>query len=302
MAVCIACGTDNRDKALFCRGCATSMVALAGSAAAAPAAPAVDTPKGPTQACPTCQAKNPLVATSCKTCGTSLVPDMVAVTKAIPASVAPSSSNAKLVVMVSLALVSLALVTTAVAAWWWSAQDTPSAPVATAAVPVIAQTTGLGTNLSASIDAASKDDLVDADTVSVAATEEQATRIKQQAAAVASADRARRIRERREKEARDLAAAEQMRAAQAREQQLAEQARRRDEEAARQKAAEVAALAAAQAVRPVQTVDMICAASTNFIAREVCRTRECKSPAFARDPVCVRFREVEAANTRQPMF
>ncbi|MBA4265162.1 MAG: hypothetical protein C0453_08780 [Comamonadaceae bacterium] len=273
------------------------MVALAGSAAAAPAAPAVDTPKGPTQACPTCQAKNPLVATSCRTCGTSLVPDMVAVTKAIPASVAPSSSNAKLVVMVG-----LALVTTAVAAWWWSAQDTPSAPVATAAVPVIAQTTGLGTNLSASIDAASKDDLVDADTVSVAAAEEQATRIKQQAAAVASADRARRIRERREKEARDLAAAEQMRAAQAREQQLAEQARRRDEEAARQKAAEVAALAATQPARSVQTVDTICASSANFIAREVCRTRECKSPAFARDPVCVRFREVEAANTRQPMF
>ena len=41
MAVCIACGTDNRDKALFCRGCATSMVALAGSAAAAPAPAAV---------------------------------------------------------------------------------------------------------------------------------------------------------------------------------------------------------------------------------------------------------------------
>ncbi|HEX5738897.1 MAG TPA: zinc ribbon domain-containing protein, partial [Hydrogenophaga sp.] len=116
MAVCTACGTDNRDKALFCRGCATSMVALAGSAPAAPAAPAVDTTlKGPTQACPACQARNPLVATSCKTCGASLVPDMV-VPKAIPRSVAPSSNNAKLVVMVS-----LALVTTAVGAWWWSA-------------------------------------------------------------------------------------------------------------------------------------------------------------------------------------
>lgn len=301
MAVCIACGTDNRDKALFCRGCATSMVALAGStaaSAAAPSAAAEDTAsRGPTQTCPACQAKNSLVATSCKSCRASLVPDMVAPAKAIPVSVAPSSSNAKLVV-----LVSLALLTTAVGAWWWSSQDATSAPVAVEAVPVVAQTTGLGSNFGAGIPAASKDDLVDADAVSVAAAEEQATRIKQQAAAVASADRARRIRERREKEARDLAAAEQVRAAQAREQQQAEQARRRAEEAERQKAAEATALAAAQPARPIQTVDMICASSTNFIAREVCRTRECKSPAFTRDPVCVRFREVEAANTRQPMF
>jgi len=297
MAVCIACGTDNRDKALFCRGCATSMVALAGSAAAAPAAPAVDTtPKGPTQACPACQAKNPLVATSCKTCGTSLVPDMVAVPKTVPASVAPTSSNAKLV-----ALVGLALVTTAVAAWWWSAQGTPSATVAIAAAPAVVQTAGLGINPGPGIEAPLKDDLVEADAASVAAAEAQGSRIKQQADAVAAAERTRRARERREREARELAAAEQLRASQAREQQ-AEQARRRADEAARQKAVEVAALAAAQPARSVQTVDTICAASANFIAREVCRTRECKSPAFTNDPVCVRFREVEAANTRQPMF
>jgi hypothetical protein len=296
MAVCIACGTDNRDKALFCRGCATSMVALAGSSAAAPTAPAVDTAlKGPTQTCPACQAKNSLVATSCKNCRASLVPDMVATAKTIPAAVAPSSSNAKLVVMVS-----LALVTTAVGAWWWSAQDAPPAPAAV--VPAVAQTTGLGTNIGANIEATSKDDLVDADAASVAAAEEQATRIKQQAAAVASADRARRIRERREKEARELAAAEQLKAAQLREQQQAEQARRRAEEAARQKATEAAALAAAKPPPPVQTVDMICATSSNFITREVCRARECRSPAFTNDPVCVRFREVEAANLRKPMF
>ncbi len=300
MAVCIACGTDNRDKALFCRGCATSMVALAGSSAATASAPAAkvedNASKGPTQACPACQARNPLVATSCKTCGTSLVPDMVATTKAIPASVAPSNNNAKLVVMVS-----LALVTTAVGAWWWSAQDASPAPVAVAAAPVIPQTTGLGTLVGASIDATSKDDLVDADAAAVAAAEEQAARIKQQAAAVAAADRTRRIRERREKEARELAAAEQVRAAQAREQLQAEQARRRAEEEARQKLA-AAALAAAKPPPPVQTVDMICESSANFIAREMCRNRECKSPAFTRDPVCVRFREVEAANLRQPMF
>jgi hypothetical protein len=46
-------------------------------------------------------------------------------------------------------------------------------------------------------------------------------------------------------------------------------------------------------------VDTVCASSSNFIAREVCRTRECSNPAFTNDPVCVRFRQVEAANRRQ---
>ncbi|WP_310320475.1 zinc ribbon domain-containing protein [Hydrogenophaga palleronii] len=298
MAVCIACGTDNRDKALFCRGCATSMVALVGSTAAAPTAPAPDTaPSGPTQTCPACQAKNSLVATSCKNCRISLVPDMVAPPKTIPAAVAPSSSNAKLVVMVS-----LALVTTAVGTWWWSAQGGSSAPVAAQAVPVITQTTGLGIEATESSAPVPEKPVVSTDAASVVAAEAQATRIKEQAAAVASADRARRIRERKEKEARELAAAEKLRAAQAAEQRQAEQARRRAEETARQKAAEAAALAAAKPPPPVQTVDTICASSTNFVAREVCRTRECKNPAFTKDPVCVRFREVEAANTRQPMF
>ena len=70
-------------------------------------------------------------------------------------------------------------------------------------------------------------------------------------------------------------------------------------------ASEARALAAASsapppAPEPVRTVDMVCAGSSNFIAREVCRSRECGNPAFVNDPVCVRFREVEAANRRQP--
>jgi hypothetical protein len=274
------------------------MVALAGSAAAAPAVQATDTaPSGPTQTCPACQAKNSLVATSCKNCRASLVPDMVATPKTIPAAVAPSSSNAKLVVMVS-----LALFTTAVGAWWWSAQGAPSAQVAAQVAPVVPQTTGLGIEATVSAAPAPEKEVVSTEAAAVAAAEAQATRIKDQAAAVASADRARRIRERKVKEARALAAAEKQRAALAREQLQAEQARRRAEEAARQKAAEAAALAAAKPPPPVQTVDTVCASSSNFIAREVCRIRECRSPAFTNDPVCVRFRQVEAANRRQPTY
>jgi type IV secretory pathway VirB10-like protein len=237
------------------------------------------------------------VATSCKNCRASLVPDMVATPKTIPAAVAPGSSNAKLVVMVS-----LALFTTAVGAWWWSAQGAPSAPVTAQVAPVVLQTTGLGLEATESSAPAPEKEVVSTEAASVAAAEAQATRIKQQAAAVVSADKARRIRERKEKEARELAAAEKQRAAQVREQLQAEQARRRAEETARQKAGEAAALAAAKPPPPVQTVDTVCASSSNFIAREVCRTRECRNPAFTNDPVCVRFRQVEAANRRQPQY
>lgn len=47
---------------------------------------------------------------------------------------------------------------------------------------------------------------------------------------------------------------------------------------------------------PAQTVDQICADSSNFLSRDLCRVRACRNPAVAGDPVCVRFREMEAAN------
>lgn len=301
MAVCIACGTENRDKAVFCRGCATSMVALVGTAPAP--APQEPVNEGPTQSCPACQAKNPLVATSCKSCGASLVPDMVA-SRAVPQPAAPSGRSGRFVVMVS-----LALVTTAVGAWWLATKEGAPSPVVAqvaATAPV-----GLGIGAGVDVDAGSGADTAGAnngvapgagnlDAGAAAATaDEQATSKKQQAAAVASAESARKLRERREKAARDRVA-EQQRVARA---QQAEQARRRAEEAERQKAAEAVAQAAETALpAPPPSVDLACAASTNFIAREVCRTRECRNPAFGNDPVCARFREVEAAHLRPPMF
>ena len=47
---------------------------------------------------------------------------------------------------------------------------------------------------------------------------------------------------------------------------------------------------------PAQTVDQTCADSSNFLARDLCRVRACRSAAMASDPVCVRFREMESAN------
>ena len=47
---------------------------------------------------------------------------------------------------------------------------------------------------------------------------------------------------------------------------------------------------------PAQTVEQTCADSSNFLSRDLCRVRACRNPAVAGDPVCVRFREMEAAN------
>ncbi len=288
MAVCVACGTENRDNAMFCRGCATSMVALVGAAPAP--APQEPVNQGPTQSCPACQAKNPLVATSCKSCGASLVPDIVA-PKAAAASAASSGRAGRFAVMVA-----LVLATTAVGAWWLNAHKAEAPAVAAPAPPVSAPAVAHADDaVHVSSSGGAAGERADG-TVGVAAAEEQAVRAKQQAAAQASAERTRRDRERREKEARDKAAAEQRRLAQA------EQARRNAAEAARQATAGTVAQAVAQAPEPVRTVDQACAGSGGFISRDVCRTRECRNPGFRNDPICVRFRQVEAANLPQPMF
>lgn len=60
-----------------------------------------------------------------------------------------------------------------------------------------------------------------------------------------------------------------------------------------------AAPAATPAPSPAQTVDQSCADSSNFLSRDFCRVRACRNPAMAGDPVCVRFREMEAASRRR---
>lgn len=47
-----------------------------------------------------------------------------------------------------------------------------------------------------------------------------------------------------------------------------------------------------------RSVDESCADRSNFLTRDICRIQACGNPAMAGDPVCVRFREMEAANRR----
>lgn len=46
-------------------------------------------------------------------------------------------------------------------------------------------------------------------------------------------------------------------------------------------------------------VDQLCADSGNVFARDFCRIRECGKAAFAADPVCVRFRQMEEARGKE---
>jgi hypothetical protein len=248
------------------------------------------------QACPVCQIANPLAATVCKSCRGSLVPDVV---KAPPTVNGPASRG---LAVKALSGVGLGLVVAAV--MWWGARDVTadarvltSAPaVSGAAAPVVSSVpVGTGVALSAASAPPMPGD------ASVAAPAERSAREKtagdearakrQQAAAQA----------RREQAAQDRAAAEEkVRVAKVQEQQRAD-------EAMRQRAAADAAQQARTTVRAappppltpvVKTVEQTCASSGNFLAREVCRFQSCREASFASDPVCVRYREMEAANRR----
>ena len=51
---------------------------------------------------------------------------------------------------------------------------------------------------------------------------------------------------------------------------------------------------------PAMAVDQTCAGSSNFIARDICRVKACSDAANSSDPVCIRFRQMEEANRREP--
>jgi hypothetical protein len=116
----------------------------------------------------------------------------------------------------------------------------------------------------------------------------------------AALERARVARERRERDAQEALVQQER-------QRAAEQARR-EAEASRQ-AAEAAQRAADAAPKPPpaplpapptdRSVAALCAGSSNFLTREACQVRACFGGKNARDPVCVRYRELEESRRRQ---
>lgn len=89
----------------------------------------------------------------------------------------------------------------------------------------------------------------------------------------------------------------------------AEAAQAAEQVPAPQKAPEAPAVAAAAPVGPAAgnrtvgaSVDQLCADSGNVFARDFCRIRECGKAAFASDPVCVRFRQMDEARRREAEY
>lgn len=287
MAVCEACGTDNRDKAKFCIGCARSLASSSETQV-----PAAVHPTGPVQVCVTCQTANPLASTVCKSCRTSLVPDL-----APPGAVvnAPRSggSATRTVVLAGLVLLLGA------GAWLGLGASGGGGWLA-----------GPGADVTSSSNAAavnSPPNVLPSLTSTVAISQATVTAT----VPASTTEREQRAREERRLAAlekkRQQAAAKERAAAEERERLALAEERQRAERDAQQQAAQQAAaraqLAKASAPPPapkpvVASVEQTCASSGNFFSREVCRFQACRDAAFASDPVCVRHREMEAANRR----
>ena len=118
-------------------------------------------------------------------------------------------------------------------------------------------------------------------------------------------ERARQAREKLDRDARAMAVVEQQRAAETeRQRREAEIARQREEEARQRAVVPQLAAPAAQESRaaqpaPAQTVRQICSGRGNIVSEQLCRTRECRKPAFAADPICVTLKQLEDSNARR---
>lgn len=292
MAVCEGCGTKNRERARFCLGCAKPLTPVA---PVAPTAPAMAPPAapGPTQTCPVCRSTNPLAATSCTSCRGSLVPDVVSAARSVERPVSRGLAFR------ALSLLGLGLL--AAASWWWSVSaPTGNGPALASARPVArAVSLPLSTEpgdavgkLSAAFAPAMPKATPTATAAVPSAREKTASedaRAKRRAAAQARREQAAGERAEAEGKSRFAKAQEQHRFAEAASQRAAEQA------------AQFAVTAKVNPPSPppvLKTVEQNCTSSGNFFSREACRLRSCGDAALASDPVCVRFREMEAVNRR----
>ena len=286
MAVCKACGTENRNKAKFCRGCA------------APLPPEAASTRGgvpPDHVCPTCKVRNPAKARFCQACGVPLVPPSVAFH---PMPELPGNGTRP---RAGLLLVGVVLVLASLGTWWKLSNTSDAASlVAAPEATVPAPANEPAAPAPAPTPEPTVPDLATASTAPGSETH------------LSEAERLRLSLERLEREDRARTAAlEQQRAAMAAEQQRRAELARRRAEATAAAAAAASTPAPASSSQPATaaqaeakteaapppaasaaTVELACADSTNFFTRDLCRIRECRKPSFSRDPICVRFREM----------
>ncbi len=262
MTVCAACGTDNRDKARYCRGCARPLPSGLGPAPE-PGAPAgTTTPHRPQRRVPR---ETP---------------------EAHPPAVAPVAGRSPRRGLAGLVVLALGLATV-----WWAVQPgapSPAPPVPTPAATVLASPVSQAATAevarppvpaSSPPQAVVAQHLVPASPSTVTSTAALAREPRAPAPPV-------RVQPPRPHKASASAPSPSRGAA-------------RPAQPAVNAAAAVPAAAAAPAPSPALTVDQTCAGSSNFLSRDFCRVRACRNPAVAGDPVCVRFREMEAASRRR---
>jgi hypothetical protein len=270
--VCPSCGAENREKARFCRGCARPLDRVGEE-------PASDSVEDLARARRRARRRESVAA----------------------AGAAKRRQSAWSRLTVGVAAVAIALG----AGWWLFSRQ--ASPLPAQAAPMPLATLPVSTAQSAATPA-----------VSSASTNTEATPAPPSYGAALAVDRLRQSVEVLQAQDRERTAAlEQQRTKLVQDKLRAEEARRKTDALAASTAVAgpgstssavptpVAPPPVAQANAPTAvttgtavaapTVDQVCAGSSNFVARDFCRIRECGKAAFATDPVCVRFRQMEEA-------
>lgn len=249
MTVCAACGTENRDKARYCRGCACALP-LVQDAMAEGAAFAVNTSRRRRR------------RTDAKD----------------SSSVRRRSGRAVGVVM--------AVVAMGLGAAWWAM--TRQAPVSATPVFVVAPSDRAPPMVR----------LVPATRETTSTSEAPPFEVMATAATSQPAATPTRVVAREPRPAAERARTQRATVRNAAPAPTAETLVRETEPVAAPPI-ELAQAPAPPAPVPVQTVDQMCAGSSNFLTRDLCRARVCRNGVFSGDPVCVRFREIEEENRRR---
>ena len=273
MQRCETCGTDNRDGAKFCKGCARALLSIATDAAA------TDTHSNRALRCGVCQAIHARDATECAACGHPLGAPLPLAMPKPEVRAAPARLGRWF------GLLALLAVASAVVFWIGaptgpvkSRADGAAAPSASApaAEPVAAapsKPVEAAAPVAATLDADGKahfDELVQREA-------ERAEKARQNVARLAEQEKA-------AKEARAARVAERQRV------EAERQATPPPEPAAPQAATPVAS---APAIVPKQSVEQACANTSNFISRDLCRVAACREAGNARDPICLWYRQLE---------
>ena len=279
MERCETCGTENREGAKFCRGCARALQPIPSDAVAA------DSHSNRALRCGICKAIHSRGALACAACGNPL--GALQPLAATEAEVKEATAQTGRWLGLSAFLVAATAV-----GFWFLAPSGPAEPREGAAtaplsnmpavehpVPANPEPVEAAAPVAAALGAEEKahfEELVKREA-------ERAEKARQTVARLAAQEKAAQVA----RAAR--AVAERQRAEAARQAVAAPEAVVRA--GVPQSPGE--AVAAAPAMPPKLSVEQACANTSNFIARDLCRIDACRAAGNARDPICVWYRRLE---------